>query len=136
MDRPVVAILQARMGSTRLPGKVLADVGGRPMLARQIERIRLARSLDDLWLATTTEPRDDAIVATAEAAGVPVLRGSEEDVLDRFRAAAEASGAGTVVRLTADCPLLAPEVIDRVVDDFASGGADFVTNAPPEGRTY
>jgi len=134
--RPVVAIIQARMGSTRLPGKVLADVAGKPLLAHMLERVSLARSLDAVWVATSEAAADDAIARLAEGAGVPVFRGSEADVLGRFAGAAEAAGARTVVRLTADCPLLAPEVIDRVVAAFAEGGHDIATNTGADWRTY
>jgi spore coat polysaccharide biosynthesis protein SpsF len=134
--RPVVAIVQARMGSTRLPGKVLMEVCGRPLLVHQLERVTRASSLDSVWVATSDLARDDVVVPVAEGFGVPVFRGSEEDLLSRLCGAAAAADAATVVRLTADCPLIAPEVIDRVVEDFARGGADMVTNAPPQGRTY
>jgi spore coat polysaccharide biosynthesis protein SpsF len=134
--RPVVAIIQARMGSTRLPGKVLAEVAGRPLLAHMLERVALARSLDAVWVATSDAPADDAIVRLAETEGVPVFRGSEPDVLGRYAGAANAAGARTVVRLTADCPLLAPEVIDRVVAAFGEGGHDIASNTGAEWRTY
>ena len=124
------------MGSTRLPGKVLADVAGRPLLAHMLERVSLARSLDAVWVATSDAIADDAIARLAEAEGVPVFRGSEADVLGRYAGAAEAAGARTVVRLTADCPLLAPEVIDRVVAAFGEGGHDIATNTGAEWRTY
>jgi spore coat polysaccharide biosynthesis protein SpsF len=134
--RPVVAIIQARMGSTRLPGKVLADVAGRPLLAHMLDRVTRARSLDAVWVATSNAEGDDAVVRVAEAAGVPVFRGSEVDVLGRFAGAAAAAGAQTVVRLTADCPLLAPEVIDRVVEAFGDGEVDIASNTGAQWRTY
>lgn len=136
MKRPVVAIVQARMGSSRLPGKVLAEAAGKPLLAHMLPRIARAGLIDAIVVATSDHPRDDVIAALAELHGVPVFRGSEHDVLDRFAGAAAQAGAGTVVRLTADCPLLAPDVVDRVVAAFAQGGADLATNAPPVGRTY
>jgi spore coat polysaccharide biosynthesis protein SpsF len=133
---PVVAIVQARMGSTRLPGKVLMEVCGRPLLAHMLDRVALAGTIDHVWVATTDDPRDDPVAALAEGSGHPVFRGSEQDVLSRFAGAAEAAGAGTVVRLTGDCPLITPDAIDLVVGALGASGADLATNAPPEGRTW
>jgi spore coat polysaccharide biosynthesis protein SpsF len=110
-----VVIVQARMTSSRLPGKVLADLGGRPMLARQLERMRTAELIDELVVATTTNSCDDAIVALADRAGARWFRGSEVDVLSRYRDAAREAHADVVVRVTADCPLLDAGVLDRVV---------------------
>lgn len=136
MNGPVVAVVQARMGSTRLPGKSLAPVGGRTMLEVMLERVGHSASVDVVWVATTTTERDDAIAEAAARVGVPVFRGSEDDVLGRYVGAATEAGAGTVVRLTADCPLLAPEAIDAVVAALGDGDADLATNAPPAGRTW
>jgi spore coat polysaccharide biosynthesis protein SpsF len=133
---PVVAIVQARMGSTRLPGKVLAEVGGRPLLAHMLDRVAHVGTIDAAWVATTDEQRDDPIAALAETSGHAVFRGPELDVLARFAGAAEAAGAATVVRLTADCPLITPDAIDLVVGALAASDADLATNAPPHGRTW
>ena len=111
-----VAIIQARLGSTRLPGKVLQDLAGEPMLARVVERLGRARTLDDIWIATTTEPRDDALVELCLRRGWPCARGSESDVLDRYVRAARESRAERVVRITSDCPLIDAAIVDRVVD--------------------
>ena len=133
---PVVAVVQARMGSTRLPGKVLMEVCGRPLLAHMLDRVARAGTIDAAWVATGTDPRDDVIAELAEASGHPVFRGSEQDVLARFAGAAEAAGAATVVRLTGDCPLITPDAIDLVVGALGGSGAEFATNAPPQGRTW
>ncbi|MCC6552000.1 MAG: NTP transferase domain-containing protein [Polyangiaceae bacterium] len=129
-DPATVALIQARVGSSRLPGKVLAEVAGRSLLAHVVERLRRARALDAVWIATTDRPADDAIEAEAARLGVPVFRGSEDDVLDRFHGAAEAAGAGVVVRITADCPLLDPAEVDRVVGAFlrAAPELDYAAN--------
>lgn len=124
-----VAIVQARMTSSRLPGKVLADVAGRPMLARVVERARAARSLDRVVVAATDRPADDPVADWCAAAGVDCFRGDETDVLGRFAGAARAFGADVVVRLTADCPLLDPAVIDRVVGELLDHpGTDYASN--------
>ncbi len=113
-----VAIIQARMGSTRLPGKVLKPILGEPMLARMLERVNRAKSLDAIVVATTDTRVDDATAKLAEKSGVKVFRGSERDVLDRFYKAAKEANANVVVRLTGDCPLHDPAVIDEVVMHF------------------
>lgn len=125
---PVVAIVQARMTSTRLPGKVLADISGEPMILRQLDRLSRCSSLDSIVVATSVDSSDDALVSVVEAAGYSVVRGSLDDVLARFISAVEASGASTVVRITADCPLHSPEVIDAVVAAFTASGADYASN--------
>jgi spore coat polysaccharide biosynthesis protein SpsF len=124
-----VAIIQARMGSVRLPGKVLMDLGGAPMLVRVIERVGRAH-LDQVIVATSSSPADDAVAAVAAATGVPVFRGAETDVLDRFYQTAKAHRADVIVRVTADCPLIDPGVIDRVVTAFqqAEPSVDFASN--------
>ncbi len=123
-----VAIIQARTGSTRLPHKVLADVGGRTMLARVVRRTRRARRVDEVAVATTGRPDDEAIVAECRALEVAVFRGSESDVLDRYYRAARQLGAETVVRVTSDCPLIDPAVVDRVVREFAAAAPDYASN--------
>src|SRR5437588_6538723 len=111
-----VAIIQARMGSTRLPGKILADVGGETMLARVVARCRRAPLLDEIIVATTTGPADDATVAECRRLEVAVFRGDANDVLERFYRAANYYSADVIVRITSDCPLLQPEIIDQVVE--------------------
>ena len=103
-----VAIIQARMSSSRLPGKVLLDIAGQPMLVRVVERARRARTLDDCGCATTTDPADDPIEALCRERGYPVYRGSMFDVLDRFYRAARQAQADVIVRVTADCPVIDP----------------------------
>jgi spore coat polysaccharide biosynthesis protein SpsF len=108
------------MGSSRLPGKVLADVTGRPLLARVVERLRPSRSLDELVVATTTFPSDDAVVALADELGVASFRGNEEDCLDRYYRAASSYDAEVVVRLTGDNPVIDPRLVDDIVAGFVA----------------
>ena len=117
-EGPIVAVIQARMGSRRLPGKSLAEIEGRPMLWHVIERVKRATLIDRVVVATSTNPSDDAIEQMCRENDVPCYRGSENDVLDRFYLAARAEKASELVRITADCPLIDPEVIDRVVRRF------------------
>ena len=130
-----VAIVQARLGSTRLPGKVLLDLAGEPMLARVVHRLRRAQRLDELVIATTTEPRDDALADLCAARGWPCSRGSESDVLDRYYRAALEAKADVVVRVTSDCPLIEPAIVDLVLAEFAKSDVDYASNVG-EPRTY
>ena len=129
----IAAVVQARMGSSRLPGKTLADVAGRPMLARLVERARRIEGVQAVIIATTDRPADNAIVAFADQAGLPVHRGSETDVLDRVHGAATRFGASVIVRVTPDCPLLDPVIAGRVLARFREGGGllDYVSNTQP-----
>lgn len=124
----VVALVQARMGSTRLPGKVLADLAGRTVLARVVRRTRRAKRVDRVVVATTAKPEDDPIIGECERLEVNWFRGSEDDVLDRYCQAAAAFRADVVVRITADCPLIDPQVIDRVVERFLFERPDYAAN--------
>jgi spore coat polysaccharide biosynthesis protein SpsF len=125
----VVASIEARMGSSRLPGKVLMDINGRPSLSRLVERLRACTKVDDIVVATSTDPRDQAIVDWAKAENVAVFRGSEDDVLQRVVDAQKFMNSDVVVEITGDCPLLCPEVIDMGVATFFANAVDVVTNA-------
>ncbi|TWA87424.1 spore coat polysaccharide biosynthesis protein SpsF [Azospirillum brasilense] len=114
----VVCISQARMTSTRLPGKVLIEAAGKPLLAHHLGRLARCRTLDALVLATTVNGTDDPVAELAAALGATVFRGDEQDVLGRFAGAAAMAGADVVVRVTADCPLIDPALVDRVVSAF------------------
>ena len=127
MTMRTVAIIQARMGSTRLPGKVLAELGGATMLAQVVRRVREAARVTDVVVATTTATDDDAVVREAERLGACVHRGPEADVLARFVGAARAVSADAIVRLTADCPLLDAGVIDQVVGALGAA-VDYASN--------
>jgi len=124
----VVAIIQARMTSTRLPGKVLMDIGGRTMLERVIMRTRRASLVEEVVVATTNAAEDNQLVSACEALDAPVMRGSTEDVLDRFHQAAAVFAADAIVRITSDCPLIDPSLIDDVVKAFLAGRPDYASN--------
>jgi len=129
----IIAVVQARLGSTRLPGKALLDLGGRPMLERVLARAAAVPGVDEVVLATTVSPDDAALAELARAAGIACVRGSVHDVLDRFHATLAAHPADAVVRITADCPLLDPEVSGRVVGEYRrrAGAVDYVSNVHP-----
>lgn len=131
-----VCLVQARMGSTRVPGKVLRDLLGRPMLIRQLERLAACRSIDEIVIATTTNPSDDTVAQAADEAGIRVFRGPEDDVLARLVGAAQMARADVVVRVTADCPLIDPGTTDRVIDELTgnAGDCDYASNVVR--RTY
>jgi spore coat polysaccharide biosynthesis protein SpsF len=128
-----VAIVQARMGSTRLPGKVLCDLAGMTMLARVVDRLRDSQTLDTITIATTTAPADDAIVEHAAQLGAPTYRGSADDVLARYLGAARAARADVIVRVTSDCPLIDAGVVDLVVGALEPD-VDYASNTHV--RTY
>jgi spore coat polysaccharide biosynthesis protein SpsF (cytidylyltransferase family) len=123
-----VAIIQARMASSRLPGKVLADLMGYPVLWHVVQRVHRASRVDQVIVATSKAPSDDSVARFCADSGIDLFRGSEHDVLDRFHQAAAAYGAETIVRITADCPLIDPDVIDHVLEVYASGAYEYVSN--------
>lgn len=133
----ILAILQARMSSTRLPGKVLRPLAGEPLVWRQIERVERARRIDRLVVATSTDPADDELKQVLMRFGVEVVRGPLEDVLARFvRVLDQVPEAEQVVRLTADCPLADPGVIDGVIEAHLEMGAEYSSNSPEGRRTF
>ena len=127
-ESKVVAIVQARMGSTRLPGKVLMDLAGQTILERVVERLRRVPALSDIVIATTDSHRDDAIVAECNGLAVQCFRGSEEDVLDRYYGAACSASAAVIVRVTSDCPLIDPDVTGGVIGEFLEKRPDYASN--------
>jgi spore coat polysaccharide biosynthesis protein SpsF (cytidylyltransferase family) len=126
-----VAVIQARSGSTRFPRKVLAPLQGRPVLAHIIDRVSRATLVDRVVVATTDDPRDDEVASLAVALGAGVTRGSEDDVLSRYVLAAREHSADVVVRITADCPLTDPAVVDSVVRARTERNADYASNEEP-----
>jgi spore coat polysaccharide biosynthesis protein SpsF len=133
-----LAIIQARMSSSRLPGKVLMDIGGQPMLMRVIERVNQAKLINRILVATTSDPTDDTLNQWCENNQVDCFRGSMQDVLDRFYQAARTKNADRVVRITADCPVIDPYLIDSTILACIEQNADFAATRlpPPFHRTY
>lgn len=125
------AVIQARMGSTRLPGKVLMALHGKPMLAHVLERAGAVPGIDTVIVATTVHDRDNPIAEFCRRWQVPCYRGSEDDVLDRYYRASVLDRLQAVIRITADCPLLDPAVVERVVAEFLVSGADYCSNVHP-----
>jgi len=145
MKPKVVAIIQGRMSSSRLPGKILADIAGQPMLQRVFMRTSRAATVTETIFATTTDPSDNPVAEYCDFSGIPFTRGSLYDVLDRYYQAAKETKADVIVRITADCPVMDPALIDDVVNivvsdqsSVISGPFDFAANRlpPPWGRTY
>ena len=130
----IIAIIQARMGSSRLPGKSLMDVAGVPLLGRVMAQTTEAKHLSDSVIATSTDATDDPIAAFANEYGYRLVRGSEDDVLSRYQLAAATTGADIVVRITGDCPLHSPDTIDEVISAFLQAGADYACNTNPYTR--
>jgi len=133
----IVAIIQARMNSTRLPGKVLKEVEGIPLLKYQIKRIKKAKTLSSIVVATSTHIKDDAIETFCINNNIKSFRGSENDVLKRYYECAKYYNADVIVRLTADCPLVDPDTIDDMVNQYLKKGVDYASNTvPPETNTF
>ena len=131
MKPRIVAIIQGRMSSSRLPGKILADIGGQPMLTRVFVRTSRAATVTETVFATTTDPSDDPVAEYCDFSGIPFTRGSLYDVLDRYYQAAKETKSDIIVRITADCPVMDPSLIDDVVNTILDGEYDFVCNRLP-----
>jgi len=130
-----IAVIQARMSSTRLPGKVLLDLDGSPVVDHVVRRVGRARLVDEVWVATSTAPDDDILTDNLSSLGTPVVRGSLDDVLSRYALSSERSNADVVVRITADCPLIDPAVIDGVIRSYREApSVDYCSNTLV--RTY
>jgi len=124
----IAAIVQARMGSTRLPGKVLKEFCGRPLLWHVVNRLHRTARLDMIVVATSDEPLDDRVAAFCHQEGIPCFRGNEKDVLDRYYNAAKNFGVDVVVRVTADCPLIDPVVLDEIIEAYKEERCDYASN--------
>jgi spore coat polysaccharide biosynthesis protein SpsF len=131
-----IAIIQARMSSTRLPGKVLLKIDSRPMLSYMLERVVVAKSIDKIVVATSTDQSDDIIAEWCKVNNVKVYRGSLDDVLDRYYQTAKQFKVDTIVRLTSDCPVIDPKIIDSVVGVYNNGMYDYAGNTMPPKWTF
>ena len=119
------------MGATRLPGKVLRPIAGTPLIGLLLQRLARSRRIGQIVLATSTDPRNAALVEYVRGLGYEVHQGSEQDVLDRYYRAAQAAGADVIVRITGDCPLIDPELVDAVIGKYLESGADYASNTQP-----
>ena len=128
MEQKIICIIQARFNSTRLPGKVLLDLEGKTVLERVVERAGRSILIDEIIVATTIREEDSEIARLCSIKGIGIYRGSEEDVLDRYYQAAKLMDAYHVVRITADCPLIDPKIIDRVIKTHLESNADYTSN--------
>lgn len=128
MESEVTAIIQARMTSTRLPGKVMKEVLGRPLLSYLIERVRCCKGIKDITLATTLNPEDDSIATFGSNKGINVFRGSENNVLERFHEAAKMFDAKHIMRVTADCPLIDPDILYMLIEYYFAENLAYVSN--------
>ncbi|GED63645.1 cytidylyltransferase domain-containing protein [Lysinibacillus fusiformis] len=130
----IVAIIQARMGSTRLPGKILKKVNGRPLLSYQLERLQQSNYINDLVIATTLNEKDDLIVEFCKKNNILWFRGSEKDVLARYYETAKTFKADAIVRITSDCPIIDVQVVDKTIQYFVDNNYEYVSNTVD--RTY
>ena len=130
----IIASIQARMGSTRAPGKVLREISGKPLIQHVYDRLSQSKKIDKVVIATSINPKDDELVKYAQSKGVDIYRGSEEDLWERHLGVAEAYGAHILVRICGDCPFIDSEIIDRAIDVYQNQGAAFVSNRSP--KTY
>jgi spore coat polysaccharide biosynthesis protein SpsF (cytidylyltransferase family) len=128
MQKDTVAIIQARINSTRLPGKVLRKIGNEPMLHHVINQVRGSRLIKDIMVVTTTMPQDDVIVKYCKKNNIKCFRGSSTDLLDRYYKCAKKFGIDPIVRITSDCPLIDPRVVDKAITKFLKGSFDYVAN--------
>ena len=127
----IIAIIQARMGSTRLPGKVLKEINGKPMLSYLLDRVKQSKKLDKVIIATSTLDKDDAIELYCKEKDIECFRGSEDDVLSRYYECAKEYNPDIVVRITADCPLQDPQIIDSVIQKFEDSKVEYCANTVP-----
>ncbi|OGG53721.1 hypothetical protein A2851_02440 [Candidatus Kaiserbacteria bacterium RIFCSPHIGHO2_01_FULL_53_29] len=132
----IAAIIQARMSSTRLPGKVLLDLSGKPVLRHIVERVRMATAIEKIIVATSTDVSDDVVENVCRASEIAVFRGSPDDVLSRYLGAARMYGVDTIVRITSDCPLIDPKITELCIEKFKEGSYDYITNCTTGGRTF
>ena len=127
----IVAIVQARMGSTRLPNKVMKEIGGKPMIELLLQRLSRAKRIDEIVLATSDNENNIPLIEFVSSLGSRVFTGSENDVLERYVKASDESAADVVVRITGDCPLVDPGLVDEVIEGFIDSGSQYFSNIDP-----
>ena len=127
----IIALVQARIGSTRLPGKVLKKIVNRPVIDLLLTRLSESKKIDQIVVATSKNTKDDTLKDVVESLGYDCFRGSEDDVLDRYYQAAKEAEADSVVRITGDCPLIDPAIVDEVIDRYRKNGVDYASNFTP-----
>ena len=127
----VVAIVQARLGSIRLPEKVLQNICDKPLIELLLARLSYSTQVDEIIVATSKEPKNHTLQLFVESLGLKCTRGSEEDVLDRFYESAKEMNADVVVRITGDCPLIDPVIVDQCINKFKEGNIDYCSNIDP-----
>ena len=132
MNKKIIATVECRMTSSRLPGKVLMEAGGKPMLQILVERLKKVNQLNEIVLATTVNKTDDPIQKLAVELGIKFFRGSEEDVLSRVLGAARSVDSDIIVEITGDCPLVDPEITSQVIDMYLKNKCDYASNLDPE----
>lgn len=130
-NKKIIATIECRMTSSRLPGKVILEAGGKPMIQILIERLKKVPQLKEIVLATTVNRDDDILVEKAQKAGIPYFRGSEEDVLKRVLHAAKSVKGDIIVEITGDCPLIDPEIVSQVIDTYLENDCDYASNLDP-----
>ena len=134
--KKIIAIVQARMGSARLPGKVLKEVNGKPLIEILFHRLPHSKKIDKIILATSNSKENDHLAKIVEKLGFEVFRGSEDDVLDRYYEAAKPYSPEAVVRITGDCPIIDPQLVDEIIGLYQENNVDYVSNTSPPTYPY
>ena len=128
MKKKIICIIQARVGSSRFPGKILKKLNRKPSILRMIDRVKLSKNIEEIWIATGVSSENDQLEKVLKNSDVRVFRGDEDDVLSRFSCIQKKTNAKTIVRLTGDCPLIDPLIIDQVINLYIKERVDYASN--------